>query len=261
MTEDPLVERIESNLFTSWRLLAGMPGVDLYDGPQMLRFASGVPFPLCNGVMRAVLDPVDPGAQIKQTIEFFRSGELPMLWWIGPSTEPEGLGRMLEERGLVKAETARGMAAELSALREPAVDAEIEIRAVEEHSGLDVWLEIFKEVYELPAVAIEFFSLAMQHAGYGPKSAFRHYLGFLEGSAVACSSTCTSGDTVGLYNVGTLPAARGRGVGIAASSMPLIEARSVGARIAVLHATDSGFPVYLRLGFAKLCEIDAYLLQ
>jgi len=52
-----------------------------------------------------------------------------------------------------------------------------------------------------------------------------------------------------VYGVGTLPAARGRGVGGAITLWPLVEARARGYRYAVLFATEMGHPVYRRLGF------------
>jgi len=52
-----------------------------------------------------------------------------------------------------------------------------------------------------------------------------------------------------VYNVATLPEARGRGFAKLASLGLLHEGQQLGARHAVLESTDAGHPVYLRLGF------------
>jgi hypothetical protein len=40
---------------------------------------------------------------------------------------------------------------------------------------------------------------------------------------------------------------------------PLLEARRQGYQVAVLHATDMGYPVNLRLGFEEVCEVGLRL--
>jgi ribosomal protein S18 acetylase RimI-like enzyme len=77
-----------------------------------------------------------------------------------------------------------------------------------------------------------------------------------DGKVLACAQTATEGDRVGLYDVFTAPAARGRGLSLALCAQLLAEARRQAAVVAYLqvdahnHAARS---VYRRLGF-----VDAY---
>lgn len=261
MSGPAIVEMVDVNLFESWRILASAPGVEVYDGPDMLRFASGVNHPLCNGVMRVNLGAGEADKEIAGALQVFRDRGLPALCWVTPTTRPSGLASILEAVGLEKAEEATGMAVELSSLPEGVDSPEsLEIEMVTDQHGLCSWMDVFCEVYELPGVAREFFSAAMSHAGLGAGSLFSHYVFGMDGSPVACSTTFRFGNVVGLYNVGTLSSARGKGIGKAASLIPLREAELAGGRKAVLHSTVMGMPVYRRLGFEKISTLKAYLL-
>lgn len=62
----------------------------------------------------------------------------------------------------------------------------------------------------------------------------------------------------GVQFVATLPEARGQGLGGAMSLAPLLEARQVGYRIGILQSSEMGFPVYRRLGFQQVCQLEHY---
>ena len=64
----------------------------------------------------------------------------------------------------------------------------------------------------------------------------------------------------GLYNVATLPEARGKGIGAYMSFAPLLEAREDGYRIGILQASDMGRSVYERLGFQDRGRLISYSL-
>jgi hypothetical protein len=64
---------------------------------------------------------------------------------------------------------------------------------------------------------------------------------------------------VGLYCVGTLPEARRRGVGAAATLAPMHDARADGASHAILHSTDEGYPLDRRLDFEEVCRVSRFV--
>jgi len=85
------------------------------------------------------------------------------------------------------------------------------------------------------------------------------YRGFVwreDGEVVACGQIAQEADLVGLYDVFTAPAARGRGLATALCLWLLDQAAAAGARHAYLQVDAANAParaVYQRLGF-----VDAY---
>ena len=62
----------------------------------------------------------------------------------------------------------------------------------------------------------------------------------------------------GIYQVTCLPEARGRGIGTAVTLAALLEARRRGYTIAILQASELGYPVYQRLGFRDYGRLNEY---
>ncbi len=88
---------------------------------------------------------------------------------------------------------------------------------------------------------------------------FVAYLGTIRGEPVASSLVFFGAGVAGIYHVSTVLEQRGRGVGLAITRAPLIEAQRRAYRIAILHATEMGFPVYRRLGFQEVCALEMRL--
>lgn len=262
MHKDHFINEIENNLFQSWKCLSRMPGVELLDEPEMLRFTSGVAFPLLNSVLRSNIPGWDIRKKVVGTLEFFKKKDLPMLWWITPSTRPSRLYAELEKEGLVLAETVSGMGMDLGKFSGNAESpSSVAILPVMDTNDLDKWLSVFEASYEMPGFITAFFREAMNHAGLGPAFPFRHFTCLVNETPVACATVFIHGKTAGLYNVGTVPGARGKGAGTAVSTHAISEAMHSGCRTMVLHATEMGEPVYKSLGFEKYCELKAYMMQ
>lgn len=71
----------------------------------------------------------------------------------------------------------------------------------------------------------------------------------LDGRPVGTALAIRSGATVGVYNVSTLPTARRRGVGSAATWAAVAVGRHWGCRLAVLQSSDMGQSIYEAMGF------------
>jgi ribosomal protein S18 acetylase RimI-like enzyme len=67
-----------------------------------------------------------------------------------------------------------------------------------------------------------------------------------------------AGDLGGIYQVATLPAARGRGIGRAVTLAAMKHARDLGAKRAVLQSSEMGYPVYRAIGFEDVCALRLY---
>lgn len=75
------------------------------------------------------------------------------------------------------------------------------------------------------------------------------YLAEVDGVAVATGFGVVVGDCLGVFNISTLPEFRRRGYGRAVTEAVLRGGRAQGARMAFLHASTAGLPVYRSLGF------------
>jgi len=76
----------------------------------------------------------------------------------------------------------------------------------------------------------------------------RAFVGMLDGRAVATAVSIRTGATIGVYNVATVPDARGRGIGTAMTWHLLADA-DPGWDVAVLQSSAMGRPIYERMGF------------
>lgn len=111
-----LTRAVEANFEDFFRNLSCLPSVEVSDTAEMLRFCTGVPDWIVNGVMRSRLTGVDLDAQIEDALDYFRSRRLPMMWLVSPSTQPAELGHHLKAHGLTHLATIPGMAADLQTL-------------------------------------------------------------------------------------------------------------------------------------------------
>ncbi len=177
-----------------------------------------------------------------------REAGLPLIFRITPFARPAGLDDWLAGQGMVRFEDTRTMVA--PSIGEPPL-------------GLPVGLRL--EAADAPTYADVIGALrgssARQREAHAERIAmspvpYRAWL-LRDGEAVcACAQFVVDGDLVGLYDVFTAPAARGRGLATALCATLLGRARAAGARTAYLQVDATNAParqVYRRLGFA-----DAY---
>jgi predicted acetyltransferase len=81
------------------------------------------------------------------------------------------------------------------------------------------------------------------------------------GEPVAACSVVAGAGVAGLYQVATLPQARGHGLATAIGLTALREAHQRGHDTAVLHSTPLAVKVYRQLGFQPITNLRLYLWQ
>jgi len=256
-----LVEAIEAGIFRFWIRLGGSPRLGLYDGPDMIRLICEVPSPFCNNVLRAHLAPDDIDTRIEATLAPYKARRLPVRWWTNPSTRPANLAGLLDAHGLVRMPDVAGMAIHLPDLSDKMTrPLRLTVEPVGDVGTLDRWTQVLTVGMGTPAsVGALFFDVL---AASGLELPWRHYIGWLKGEAVACSSLLLGeGGVAGIYFVATVPEARGQGIGSALTLAPLLDARAMGCRIGVLGATQMGLGVYQELGFREYCKFGIHVWQ
>ncbi len=255
-----LVRAIEANQIEFWATIGRLPQVELYYDAEMMWIATGIPHPAFNVVFGTRFERVDVDARIKATLQRFESQGLPMMWRVGPSTRPVGLGRDLVARGLEHAEDEAGMAADLSTLRADAPEASaVTIQLVSNAEMLEGWIEVLSIVFGIPESARRGLFDIEASLGFGADVPRRLYVGLYQGVPVATSLLFLGAGVAGISAVGTLPGARRQGIGTLMTLAPLRDARAMGYRIGTLHASEMGLGMYRRLGFCEYCKLASYV--
>lgn len=255
-----LVAAIEENEVAYWLYRARHAGWEIHEGLGLTWFRSGLLNPNANAVLRTNLAPAEADDTIDEVMRELPGQGLPMVWWWGPGRRPRDLGERLLRRGFVTPGLDPGMAVELAALNEdqPAPEG-LHIERVRDDAALADWLRAFRlsndEDPDEPPIP----RARLGPATYADDDAFHFYLARLDGEPVATAQMVLGAGVAGLYCVGTVPAARRKGIGAAVTLAPLRVARAMGYRYGVLGATEMGYPLYRRLGFRQYCKLSMYV--
>lgn len=233
------------------------PGCEVHEDRGVTWFATGLPDSLFNGVMTARLAPEDVGRRVDDLLAGFRKRGLPLEWTVGSSTVPPDLGSHLQAKGLTHVLVVPGMAMDLAQLPDEPLPRDLTIDRVENRGDLEAFLRVFAATFEIDEALLP----RLVTVRVGLPSNLENSIalvGRLDGRPVASAEVFVSAGVAGLYSVGTLPAARGRGLGRAMTVAALGEARDRGYRVGALQGTEMGVPVYRRLGFREHSRFEIY---
>lgn len=257
-SETALVQAVKENL-AEFFLLSGQLGGDLLKiEPGIRGWFTGIPHPWFNGV-HATHSPAGEGQQaVQQALNFFDARNVPAFtWWNDPALPADSWDVLLRGAGFSYEAITPGMAMDLRNLQShtPALD-HVTIQHVTDLDLLKTWVAVFAQGYPIPEEWSD--SLFTLLASMGLEQPARHSIGYLDGRPVATTTLFLGAGVAGIYNVATLPEARGRGLGTAMTLNPLLEARQMGYRIGILQSSEMGYRVYERLGFRQVCLMEHY---
>jgi ribosomal protein S18 acetylase RimI-like enzyme len=250
-----VISAIEANLIVLWRSYGRLPGAEVCDQPDRFWVATDVPFPPFNGVVRARLQSETIAPAITSTLQHFTRRHVPMLWLITPSTQPPDLGSHLIALGLTHRGDEPAMAIDLHTLpTDLRLPSGFTLEPVDDPSTLRSWCGFIDQ-----AVIAEALFAWGQTLGFASDREIVHFLGRLDGRAVATATLVLGGGVAGIYNVMTVPDVQRRGIGALMTVRPLEMARARGYHLGVLQSSQMGYRLYRRLGFEDYCRIGIYL--
>jgi GNAT superfamily N-acetyltransferase len=254
---DPrLIEALEVNATEALAAAVENLQGEVYRGPDMVRFISGAPLSLFNGVALARLPDERIDAAIEETLERFRARSAPMIWWVGPMTRPIDLGARLEVHGLTPGDEMPGMAVAINGLGPVVPLPSVVITTVSNLAELDVWARTGADGLEAEWAAAFLDTAAPNITSRNAQWAY--HLARLDGQPVATCMTYLRAGVAGIFMVSTRPEARRRGIGGAITQTALLHAGELGYRVGVLQSSAMGFPAYRRLGFQTCTQYQEY---
>jgi GNAT superfamily N-acetyltransferase len=249
----------ESALVAALAVIGRLPGAEVRVEPDVTFVAAARPLAGLNHVLRldahgdetaleAAIDRID--AALRAT------GSVPATWWVGPSTRPADLGLRLGTRGFTEADPEYGMVIDVAVAAPPTADAEL----VEDAAEIDAFLEVMAGAYGWPDDGrdnawAELYRLPLDPA----ERPWWHVVIRLGHRPAACASLFAVGGHAFVTNVGTIPEARGKGLGTNATLAVLAIARQLGFRRATLTASLMGRGVYARIGFREEARLDRWI--
>lgn len=215
-----------------------------------------IPHPWYSGVICSEPPGANAAAAARAAVDYFKACGVPSFaWWPVPEVDLARWAPHLLPIGFGLDPRIPGLAADLEDLPEPAPPPSVEIHRVQDEDTLRVWVRTFVAGYGVPG-NWEAAVFQVYRDLLGAEAPMRFYLAYLEGAPVSTSTLFLASGVAGIYDVATLPPARGRGIGSAVTHLPLLEARGVGYRVGVLQASSKGLPVYERMGFRRVCQVE-----
>jgi ribosomal protein S18 acetylase RimI-like enzyme len=242
-----------SNLVDFWRELAAWSGRDgrFEERDGLVLHATATSFPVtCNGVAR--IDPEVPAEQVIDAADawFGALGRGYTLQVEDPSGRDADLVVMAEQRGLLELSRAPAMVRS-TPFESLAVPAGVRLGWVGADASIEDFIAVADESYQslgMPAgVIVEMCSSPERMVAPHVHSVVAH----LEGRPVATAQLLLGRGAAGVYYVGVVPDARGRGLAELVTHAVTQVGFELGAPIVVLQATTMGEPVYRRMGFEQ----------
>lgn len=244
-----LADAVDRSFADSFRRLANRPhGVSARFGSVEVA-ATGLPIPFFNPIF--LLQPLRADVDLARAVSLLRGAGLPFVVHLREDLD-DPPRRAAEALGLHQSGRMPGMALSLPAAVPPPMP-EVEVRRVADEVGYRDFIQVGGQGFELPLALVE----ELLPAALFGEAAVRAYVAYVGHEAVATSVGIQLDDVVGIYNVATLAARRGRGYGTAVTWHAIAQA-DPGTTVAALQSSEMGLGVYERMGFRTVVEYLEY---
>ena len=250
--------RSHLNLLESSRRLFELdPGADVEAGGGMLLGAGSSRHPtIANAAFRAD-DGIEPALFLERARDFFAARGRGFAIWARAGVDAD--------RELIAAVEAAGCEQVYSMpemlLRAPAEQPRpadgVEIRGLETAEEAEAYWRIAAAAYAsvgFPSEVFGYYEGLEKMEG----DAAALFLARLDGEPVGIAMTLLSHDVAGIYWVGCLERARGRGIGRAVTAAATNRGFELGADVASLQASPMGEPIYRAMGYETIWDYRLY---
>ncbi len=244
------LELSDLNYAEALRELARRSGGVVHDEDGLMLYASPHPFPvLVNGAFRTD-GRLKPGAILERVRAFFAPRERGFTINVRAHADAD-LRTVCDEAGLVQIGDAPGMVLD-HRLADAVPPAGVTLRRVTTVADAAAFGEIQGAAYATYGMPPEVALACVGHLDVLCAPHIVTLLALVDGTPAAGAMTIVSHGVAGIYWVGTVPDARGRGLAELCTRAAGNAGFDLGARIAALQASVMGEPIYRRMGYVEV---------
>jgi ribosomal protein S18 acetylase RimI-like enzyme len=243
---------------SAWSMFASTglgPGGRVVDTPTRLVVESPVPRPPYNGVWRFLDEGDRPlRQQAEELLMPMNERGVSPVWLVHPTTDPR-IRDVLLELGMVRAEEAYGMYAELAEIDPPPTTPDgIEVVELSADDS-QPWLELVSWRYGLAEESSDYLRGVYEET---LERGTRCWVALVDGQPASKAVLHLDNGVAGIYGVATTEAGRGRGLATLVCATALEAARVAGIRRTVLHSTPMARSLYQRLGYRDVTTFELW---
>jgi GNAT superfamily N-acetyltransferase len=247
-----VLPRAMDNYLAFWALLAQCYDGVVEEDDGLRIIATGLPVPFFNPAALLAW-PDDPVAVIERVREFAaRHGCPSMLATWGEIASR--FAPVARQQGLIDDGAAPEMLM-FPADQRPLASLEgLSIEAVTTSEQRSAFADVCAASYDMPRDLTRGFENPALSAAPGMTC----YLGTMDGYPVATAALLITGDVAGVHVVATIPAYRRRGIGAQMTQRCLKDGWASGCTVSALQSSSMGYPVYERIGYRHVTDIQGW---
>jgi GNAT superfamily N-acetyltransferase len=248
-----LRRRAHLNLVDSSRHLFELdPGATIEAGDGWLFGAGRSSHPAISNAAFRVDDSLDPALLLQQAREFFGGqGRRVSLWAREGAPEDRDLIATARSAGLEEVFAMPEMVLRQRAEERLLLEG-VDLRQLSSADEADDYWRVATAAYASVGFPPEIFAFYESHEGLLADNVAA-FLAYLDGTPVSIAMTIVSHGVAGVYWVGSLEEARGKGLGWALTAAATNAGFDMGAELASLQASPMGEPIYRAMGYETIC--------
>jgi ribosomal protein S18 acetylase RimI-like enzyme len=250
---------VHLNLVDSSRQLFELDSDAVIEAGDGWLFGAGGPsHPVISNAAFRSDDSVDPAEFISKAKDFFTPRGRGFSTWIrGDQPEDLDLASAVSEGGLQLVYEMPEMILGEPVGQLPLPDG-VELRRLSEAEQAGDYWEVAAASYKSIGFPPEVFAGYSNHDGLLAENVVA-FIAYLDGKPVSIAMTIVSHGVAGIYWVGSLEQARGKGLGQAVTAAATNAGFKLGAEVASLQASPMGKPIYEAMGYETLFDYRLFM--
>jgi GNAT superfamily N-acetyltransferase len=248
--DQDLIEAADGNFIGSYRkLVEHSPRAEMREFGGVFAFVTGLPIGIFNGCIVTGPALVD---DLAHALAWIAGHNVPYRLWIHEELTGQ-LANVALEQAMERDSWLEPQMVLRAMPSAPAPLPGVRVRTVADARLLEVYRAVFVAGGMSVDDAHRLFS-----DSFAAENDVQLIVAYLDDEPVGTSLALRTGDVGGVYAVGTLPGARRRGVGTAATWAAVAACRAWGCGTIVLQSSEMGFPVYRAMGFRTVVRYAVF---